>query len=103
VPCLQVALPAELVTSVFTFERIVDIRRSLFTELKKTVETFHPTAVTDDPSARLAPDLQTAASSSFQHLSIELGFRAIPALGSVAHQFEPRRVSVSRPDCQLRL
>jgi hypothetical protein len=28
-------------------------------------------------------------SSSFQHLSIGLSFRAIPALGSFARQFEP--------------
>jgi hypothetical protein len=45
-------------------------------------ESAHVTTTSDDQ----AP---LAAQSSFQHLSIGLGFRVIPALGSFAQQFEP--------------
>jgi len=39
----------------------------------------------------------------FSLLSVGLGFRVIPALGVFTRQFQPVRVSVSLPDCRLRL
>lgn len=44
-----------------------------------------------------------ASSSAFQPVSVGLGFRVIPALGGGTQQFRPYRVSVSLPDCRLRL
>src|SRR6185312_6065310 len=41
--------------------------------------------------------------SAVQPGSVGLGFRVIPALGGGAQQFQPYRVSVSLPDCRLRL
>src|SRR5690348_13031050 len=48
-------------------------------------------------------ELFFASPSAFQPLFVGLGFRVIPALGSVARQFQPCRVSVSPADCRLRL